>query len=47
MYYMMSESLAGDMDGAISVGFATLGTAGAIAAGLAIGSAIARLARRL
>jgi len=47
MYYMMSESLAGDMDGAIAVGFATLGTAGAIAAGLAIGSAIARLARRL
>ena len=47
MYYMMSDSLAGNLPGALSVGFSTLGTAGAIASGLAIGSAAARLAKRL
>jgi uncharacterized membrane protein YjjB (DUF3815 family) len=47
MYYMMSDSLAGDLPGTLSIGFSTLGTAGAIAAGLAIGSAAARLAKRL
>jgi uncharacterized membrane protein YjjB (DUF3815 family) len=47
MYYMMSESLSGNLSGALSIGFSTLGTAGAIAAGLAIGSVAARLAKRL
>lgn len=47
MYYMMSDSLAGNLSGTLTVGFETLGTAGAIAAGLAIGSAFARLAKRL
>ena len=47
MYYMMSESLSGNLSGTLDVGFRTLGTAGAIAAGLAIGSAVARLAKRL
>jgi uncharacterized membrane protein YjjB (DUF3815 family) len=47
MYYMMSDSLAGNLPGTLAIGFSTLGTAGAIAAGLAIGSAVARLAKRL
>lgn len=47
MYYMMSESVGGNLEGTLAVGFRTLGTAGAIAAGLAVGSAVARLAKRL
>lgn len=47
MYYMMSESLKGDLQGTLNVGFKTLGVAGAIAAGLAVGSAFARLMKRL
>lgn len=47
MYYMMSESLQGDLQRTLSVGFKTLGIAGAIAAGLAVGSAFARLMKRL
>lgn len=47
MYYMMSDSLAGNLPGALSIGLGTLGTAGAIASGLAIGSAAARLTKRL
>jgi uncharacterized membrane protein YjjB (DUF3815 family) len=47
MYYMMSKSLSGDLQGTLSIGFATLSIAGSIATGVAVGSAIARLARRL
>jgi len=46
MYYTMSRSLAGDLPGALAVGFETLVTAGAIAAGLAIGAVAARLSNR-
>ncbi|HCM27303.1 MAG: hypothetical protein A2Z99_12040 [Treponema sp. GWB1_62_6] len=47
MYYTMARSLTGDVYGSLAEGVATLSTAGAIAAGVAIGSAVARLARRL
>lgn len=47
MYYMMSESLTGDLQGTLNIGFKTLGIAGAIASGLAVGSASARLMKRL
>jgi uncharacterized membrane protein YjjB (DUF3815 family) len=47
MYYMMTRSLSGDLQGTLSTGFATLSIALAIATGVAIGSAVARLARRL
>jgi uncharacterized membrane protein YjjB (DUF3815 family) len=47
MYYMMSQSLSGDLQGTLSIGFATLSIAGSIATGVAVGSAVARLARRL
>jgi uncharacterized membrane protein YjjB (DUF3815 family) len=47
MYYTMSESLAGNLAGTMSVGFAALSAAGAIAAGVAVSSAVARLAKRL
>lgn len=46
MYRTMSSSINGDLSGALSVGFETLGTAGAIAAGLAIGSVAFRLSKR-
>ena len=47
MYYTMTRSLSGDLEGTLSTGFATLSIAGAIATGVAVGSAVARLARRL
>ena len=47
MYYTMARSLTGDVYGTLAEGVATLSTAGAIAAGVAVGSAAARLARRL
>ncbi|MFQ3547347.1 MAG: threonine/serine exporter family protein [Termitinemataceae bacterium] len=47
MYYTLAESLKGDLQGTLLIGFNTLTIAGALAAGVAIGSAIARLAKRL
>ncbi|MBN1241924.1 MAG: threonine/serine exporter family protein [Spirochaetales bacterium] len=44
MFYTMSEATAGDAAGAAATGFATLLLAGAIAAGLAVAAAVARLA---
>ncbi len=46
MYYTLSRSLEGDLGGTLAIGFQTLTVAGAIAAGVAVGSAVARLARR-
>lgn len=46
MYYTLSRSLEGDLGGTLAMGFQTLTVAGAIAAGVAVGSAAARLARR-
>lgn len=43
MYQTMLESVKGDLDGSLSVGFSTLLAAGAIAAGLAVSSALSRL----
>ncbi len=47
MYFMMYRSLSGDLMGSLDVAFQTLSTALAIAAGVAVGSAFARLSRRL
>ncbi|MFZ5367197.1 MAG: threonine/serine exporter family protein [Spirochaetota bacterium] len=47
MYYTLASSLQGDLQGTLTIGFETLTIAGAIAAGVAIGSAIARLSKRL
>ncbi|GAB1481500.1 threonine/serine exporter family protein [Treponema sp.] len=47
MYYTMAESLRGDFQGTLIIGFQTLSIAGSIASGVAISSAIARLAKRL
>lgn len=47
MYYTLASSLAGDLPGTLATGFETLTIAGAIAAGVAIGSAVARLSKRL
>ncbi|HOX17468.1 MAG TPA: threonine/serine exporter family protein [Spirochaetales bacterium] len=46
MFYTMSQATAGDAIAAATTGFATLMLAGAIAAGLAVAAAIARLAPR-
>jgi uncharacterized membrane protein YjjB (DUF3815 family) len=43
MYQTMLESVRGDLNGSLSVGFSTLLSAGAIAAGLAVSSALSRL----
>ena len=43
MYRTMLESVRGNLMGSLSVGFETLMAAGAIAAGLAVSSAISRL----
>jgi len=47
MYYTMAESLRGNFQGTLATGFQTLSIAGAIAAGVAIASAVARLTKRL
>lgn len=47
MYYTLANSLQGNLQGTLTIGFETLTIAGAIAAGVAIGSAIARLSKRL
>jgi len=47
MYYTLASSLKGDLQATLTIGFETLTIAGAIAAGVAIGSAIARLSKRL
>ncbi len=44
MFYTMSQATAGDASAAAGTGFATLMLAGAIAAGLAVAAALARLA---
>lgn len=44
MYYTMFHAVSGDMGRAVDSGFAALTAAGAIAAGLAVASAIARIA---
>jgi len=44
MYYTMLHSVRGDLWAAILSGYQTLGAAGAIAAGLAVSSALSRLA---
>ncbi len=46
MFYTMSQATAGDAGAAAGTGFATLMLAGAIAAGLAVAAAVARLAPR-
>lgn len=43
MFQTMRSAVSGNMEGALSLGFATLGAAGAIALGIAIASSIARL----
>jgi uncharacterized membrane protein YjjB (DUF3815 family) len=43
MYYTMLQSVRGNLSGSLNSGFQTLQSAGAIAAGLAISSAISRL----
>lgn len=43
MYQTMLESVRGDLMGSLTVGFQTLMAAGAIAAGLAVSSALSRL----
>ena len=43
MYNTMLQSVRGDFAGSLAIGFATLQAAGAIAAGLAVSSALARL----
>lgn len=43
MYYTMLESVRGNLTGSLNAGFETLQAAGAIAAGLAISSALSRL----
>lgn len=43
MYYTMLHSVRGDLWGSLRVGFETLQAAGAIAAGLAVSSAVSRL----
>jgi uncharacterized membrane protein YjjB (DUF3815 family) len=43
MYTTMLESVRGNLQGSLSAGFATLMAAGAIAAGLAVSSALSRL----
>ncbi len=43
MYNTMLQSVRGDFPGSLAIGFATLQAAGAIAAGLAVSSALARL----
>jgi len=43
MYYTMLEYVRGDSAGGLATAFATLGTAGAIAVGLAVSSAVSRL----
>lgn len=47
MYYTMSASLYGSLEEALQNGITTLTIAGAMAAGVAVSSAIARLAKRL
>ena len=46
MYNTMLQSVRGDFPGTMAIGFATLQAAGAIAAGLAVSSALARLISR-
>ena len=43
MFQTMRAAVSGNMDTALSLGYATLGAAGAIALGIAIASSIARL----
>lgn len=43
MYNTMLQSVRGDFPGSLAIGFSTLQAAGAIAAGLAVSSALARL----
>jgi len=43
MYYTMLQSVRGNLSGSLNAGFQTLQSAGAIAAGLAISSALSRL----
>lgn len=43
MYNTMLQSVRGDFPGSLAIGFATLQAAGAIAAGLAVSSALARI----
>ncbi len=47
MYNTMLQSVRGDFPGTLAIGFATLQAAGAIAAGLAVSSALARLASQV
>ncbi len=47
MFQTMRSAVNGNMDAALSLGFSTLGAAGAIALGIAIASSIARLLSKL
>lgn len=47
MFQTMRAAVSGNMDTALSLGYATLGAAGAIALGIAIASSIARLLSKL
>lgn len=47
MYYTLARSLQSDLQGTLTIGFETLTIAGSIAVGVALGSAIARLSKRL
>jgi uncharacterized membrane protein YjjB (DUF3815 family) len=46
IYYTMTESIRGNIDGTLSFGFETISIAGAIAAGIAIASSLVRLLSR-